>query len=143
MNFSEIVDRAAALLQSKARVSYRALKRDFDLDEETLEDLKEELVDIRQVAADKDGKMLVWAGESQSAVTTESQPQSPVAYTPPHLAERILAEQEAMEKRGTTDGERKTIPYQRDATLEVVGDDDEPESEAEPEGDEPPKRAAG
>lgn len=35
--------------------------------------------------------------------------QPPVAYTPRHLAERILAEQEALEARGSTDGERKTI----------------------------------
>jgi class 3 adenylate cyclase/predicted ATPase len=33
----------------------------------------------------------------------------PVSYTPRHLAERILAEREAIEARGTTDGERKTI----------------------------------
>ncbi len=33
----------------------------------------------------------------------------PVSYTPPHLAERIRAEQAALEARGTTDGERKTI----------------------------------
>jgi hypothetical protein len=32
-----------------------------------------------------------------------------VAYTPKHLAERILAEQAAMESRGARDGERKTI----------------------------------
>jgi class 3 adenylate cyclase/predicted ATPase len=36
-------------------------------------------------------------------------PQPPVTYTPKHLAERILAEQAAMEARGSTDGERKTI----------------------------------
>src|SRR5215510_4103529 len=36
-------------------------------------------------------------------------PQSPVAYTPPHLAERIRAEQAALEARGNIDGERKTI----------------------------------
>src|SRR5262245_43622049 len=35
--------------------------------------------------------------------------QSPISYTPPHLAERILAEQAALEARGATDGERKTI----------------------------------
>jgi class 3 adenylate cyclase len=35
--------------------------------------------------------------------------QSPASYTPPHLAERILAEQAAMEARGLADGERKTI----------------------------------
>ncbi len=37
------------------------------------------------------------------------QSQTPVSYTPPHLADRILAEQAAMEARGRTDGERKTI----------------------------------
>jgi len=34
---------------------------------------------------------------------------APVHYTPPHLAARILAEQAAMEARGGTGGERKTI----------------------------------
>src|SRR5206468_417779 len=33
----------------------------------------------------------------------------PVSYTPRHLAERILAEREAMEARGAPDGERKTV----------------------------------
>ena len=34
---------------------------------------------------------------------------SPATYTPQHLAERIRAEQRALEARGATDGERKTI----------------------------------
>src|SRR5262249_38795912 len=34
---------------------------------------------------------------------------SPVSYTPEHLAERIRAEQAAMEARNTPEGERKTI----------------------------------
>jgi class 3 adenylate cyclase/ABC-type phosphate/phosphonate transport system ATPase subunit len=34
---------------------------------------------------------------------------APRAYTPKHLAERILAEQAALEARGGTEGERKTI----------------------------------
>ena len=49
---------------------------------------------------------------AQSEPTSQSptpQPQSPSTYTPPHLAERIRAEQAAMESRGATDGERKTI----------------------------------
>jgi predicted ATPase/class 3 adenylate cyclase len=41
--------------------------------------------------------------------TLPSESQSPRSYTPPHLAERILAEQAAMEVRGVTEGERKTI----------------------------------
>src|SRR5262245_11616230 len=35
--------------------------------------------------------------------------QPPASYTPPHLAERIRAEQAALEARSATDGERKTI----------------------------------
>jgi class 3 adenylate cyclase/predicted ATPase len=38
----------------------------------------------------------------------EPQP-DPRSYTPPHLAERILAERVAMEARGAAEGERKTI----------------------------------
>src|SRR3989449_3165877 len=34
---------------------------------------------------------------------------APASYTPRHLAQRILAEQAAMETRGATEGERKTI----------------------------------
>src|SRR2546428_13674483 len=33
----------------------------------------------------------------------------PIAYTPRHLAERILAEQAALAAQGAPDGERKTI----------------------------------
>src|SRR5262249_10838185 len=39
----------------------------------------------------------------------KSKDQPPVSYTPKHLAERIRAEQAALEARGVTDGERKTI----------------------------------
>jgi class 3 adenylate cyclase/predicted ATPase len=35
--------------------------------------------------------------------------QPPVSYTPPHLAERVRVEQAAMEARGASEGERKTI----------------------------------
>ena len=70
MKFSEIVNQAATLLQDSGRISYRALKREFDLDDETLDDLKEELIDIRELATDKDGKMLVWAGGTDASVET-------------------------------------------------------------------------
>ena len=70
MKFSDIVDQASDRLQRAGRVSYRALTRDFGLDADTLEDLKEELIDIREVGADKDGKMLVWTGDG----TTPPQP---------------------------------------------------------------------
>src|ERR1044071_10377107 len=60
MKFSEIVDQAREFLRQRERVSYRALKREFDLDDESLEDLKVELIDAQRVAADEDGKVIVW-----------------------------------------------------------------------------------
>jgi hypothetical protein len=36
-------------------VSYRALKRRFALDDDSLEDLKEELIHAQRVATDEDG----------------------------------------------------------------------------------------
>ena len=44
MKFSEIVEQASGLLQRKGKVTYGALKREFDLDDEALNDLKEELL---------------------------------------------------------------------------------------------------
>ena len=112
MRFSDIIDQAKALLQRQGRLTYRTLKREFDLEDEALEDLKFELIEGQELAVDKDGKMLVWTGargtpSPPSSVASPSPP--PVSYTPPHLAERIQAEREAMEARGGTDGERKTI----------------------------------
>ena len=45
MNFSEIIEQASALLQRRGRLTYRTLKLEFELDEEQLEALKEELID--------------------------------------------------------------------------------------------------
>jgi double zinc ribbon protein len=44
-----------------------------------------------------------------AALSPASPAQAPRTYTPKHLADRILAEQAAMEARGAQDGERKTI----------------------------------
>ena len=112
MKFSEIVEQASDLLRRKGRISYRALKVEFDLTDDLLDILKEELIDIEELAVDKDGKMLVWKGDGATVSAPQpvaSQTQPPASYTPPHLAARILAEQAAMEARGATDGERKTI----------------------------------
>ena len=62
MTFEEILNQAIALLQRQGRVSYRALKRQFDLDEAYVEDVKLELIEVHQVAVDQDNTMLVWTG---------------------------------------------------------------------------------
>jgi hypothetical protein len=44
VDFVAVVDQVIALLRQRGRVTYRTLKRQFQLDDESLEDLKEELI---------------------------------------------------------------------------------------------------
>ena len=62
MKFSELVGQVRDWLERERRVSYRALKREFDLDDEDPEDLKAEIIDAKHLASDEDGKVLVWVG---------------------------------------------------------------------------------
>jgi class 3 adenylate cyclase/tetratricopeptide (TPR) repeat protein len=121
-SFAEIREQVLELLQRESRVAYRVLKRLFSLDDEYVEDLKADLIDAKRLAIDEDGKVLVWVGTDSEGETAKREKggeslgsygqrreAKPIAYTPPHLAERIRAEQAALEARGATDGERKTI----------------------------------
>ena len=48
MKFSDIVKQSVLLLQEAHRITYRALKLEFDLTDEQLEVLKEELIEARE-----------------------------------------------------------------------------------------------
>ena len=90
MTFEEILDQAMAMLQRRGRVSYRTLKLQFHLDEESLEALKEELIEVHHLAVDQDGRMLVWASAA-SPTPVPSSPHSPPQPRPhedqpPHVA---------------------------------------------------------
>ncbi len=61
MTFYEVLEQVVVLLQQHGRVSYRALKRQFNLDDDYLEDLTDELIEVKQVAVDQGGTMLVWS----------------------------------------------------------------------------------
>jgi class 3 adenylate cyclase/tetratricopeptide (TPR) repeat protein len=67
MTFEEVLTQAIAMLQRQGRVSYRALKRQFDLDDDYLADLKAEIIEVHQVAVERDGTMLVWTGGAGTA----------------------------------------------------------------------------
>jgi hypothetical protein len=54
-----VVGQILGLLQRQGRVSYRALKRQFDLDDEYIEDLKPEITQAQRLALDEDGAVLV------------------------------------------------------------------------------------
>ncbi len=78
MRFIESVQRAAALLRQQGRISLRALKREFDLDDEDLEALVQELVDVQQVAA-LQGKVLSWMGSDGAVPESAPDPATPEA----------------------------------------------------------------
>ena len=62
MTFDEILTQVLDLLQREGRVSYRALKRRFGLDDDYLADLKDEIIEAKQLAMDERGTVLVWTG---------------------------------------------------------------------------------
>ena len=104
MTFDEILAQVLELLQRERRVSYRALKRRFELDEEYLEDLKAELIEAKQLAIDEGGTVLVWTGGPATAPKPAGDQGSvPLSYTPKHLVEKILTSRSALE------GERKQV----------------------------------
>jgi len=107
VTFDEVLEQALEMLQRRGRVSYRALKVQFQLDDDLLEILKEEIVEVHQVARDQEGKMLVWTGATATAAPSfppaPDQERTPLTYTPPYLAEKILTSRSALE------GERKQV----------------------------------
>ena len=62
MTFLEVLEQVRGLLQSQGRISYRALKRQFELDDEYVADLKEELCFSHPEITDEEGRGLVWVG---------------------------------------------------------------------------------
>src|SRR6266508_2227661 len=104
MTFKEVLAQVIDWLQQDKRVSYRALKRQFALDDDFLEDLKSELIEVQQRAVDQDGTVLVWTGDASAAAPSLPAPtpaaavpppattpaQEPLVYTPAYLAEKIL-----------------------------------------------------
>src|SRR4029453_5665420 len=93
ITFDEVLTQALELLKRQGRVSYRALKMRFDLDDEYLDVLKEELIDAQRIATDEDGRILVWVGDVQAVApqpaqttqqpTAQVQPSPQVAPRPP------------------------------------------------------------
>src|SRR5215467_13282560 len=79
MTFDEILEQAIAMLQRRGRLTYRTLKRQFQLDDETLEDLKFELIEGQRLATDENGTVLVWTSETEATSASAS----PAAQTPP------------------------------------------------------------
>src|SRR5262249_21657973 len=112
VTFEEILQQTIEILQHRGRDSYRALKRQFALDDAYLDDLKAELLYAYPHVADEHGCVLTWPAEPSpsstppalsSPVASHSSGREPRAYTAEHLVEKILTSRTALE------GERKQV----------------------------------
>jgi class 3 adenylate cyclase len=108
VTFNDIISQTIAMLQQHSRVSYRALKRQFAIDDDYLEDLKEAILFAHPEVVDEGERGLVWtvdivAVSLAADMSTTAQERTPLTYTPPYLQEKILASRAALE------GERKQV----------------------------------
>src|SRR5205823_14380446 len=104
MTFDDILAQVLALLQREGRVSYRALKLRFDIHDDYIEGIKDELIYAKKLAVDEEHRVLVWVGGQAAAaapslalgtpafasVPAPDPEPAPLSYTPQHLAEQIL-----------------------------------------------------
>ena len=109
-------------------------KVQFNLDDDTLEALKDELLYAQQVVRDEDERILVWTGAATPAPSSSSTPaetpaQAPLTYTPAYLAEKILTSRSALE------GERKQVTVlfaDLKGSMELLADRDPEEAPPAP-----------
>src|SRR5256712_2716019 len=88
MDYDAVLAHVTALLQQEQRLSYRVLKLRLQLDDETLEALKEDLVYAKHLAVDEAGRVLVWAGSAAPAAAPlpPASPQAPQGQPAPGTA---------------------------------------------------------
>ena len=109
MDFVAVVDQVIALLHQRGRVAYRTLKRQFQLDDAALEDLKDELIDSQRLATDEqaDGAGLerYRGGPSWSACWLLRNGWRAV----PARVHPALPRREILTSRSALEGERKQV----------------------------------
>ena len=67
MDFEQVLKEVLWRLVTEGCISYRRIKRGFDLDDDALKDVRREMISTLRIAADVDGELLVWAPEGRLA----------------------------------------------------------------------------
>src|SRR5262245_43514274 len=103
MDFYDVLERVLELLQQHKRVTYRALQRQFDL-----EDLKAEIIEARQLAVDEGGRVLVWTGAA-GTVPASALPLPPAVPQPSDPEDSLSHKAPAPTSVGTSEAERRQL----------------------------------
>jgi hypothetical protein len=69
VDFVAVVDQVTTLLRQRGRVAYRTRKRQFQLDDEAVEDLKIARIESQRLAMDEHGSVLVWTGPARTSLS--------------------------------------------------------------------------
>src|SRR5262249_28099652 len=107
MDFSTIRTQVIELLQREGRVAYRVLKLQFQLDDDTVAALQDDLIYAKRLAMDEDGRVLVWTGGAD----TPSSPSPSVSHAPqPIMTEALLPQTTpALATPASSDAERRQL----------------------------------
>ena len=108
MTFDEILAQVLELLQREKRISYRALKVRFQLDDDLLEAVKDELIYAKKLAMDEENRVLVWTGDVEGTQDAVSQPPQPTQQPPPQHEQPTHGVPPPNEPR-TPDAERRQL----------------------------------
>jgi TOMM system kinase/cyclase fusion protein len=88
MTFDDVLTQIIDLLKRQGRVSYSALKRRFDLDDDYLNDLKDELLFAHPVV-DEDNRGLVWTSTVEGTTVTPAPPPQAIPSPPTHATRSV------------------------------------------------------
>ncbi len=105
MNFARVLKEVLWCLVTEGSISYRRIKLTFGLDDDGLEELRSELIGIKQLAADVDGKRLVLASEGRLARpegTALPQPLPALRHAERPAAPAVVATASEAERRQLT-----------------------------------------
>jgi len=109
MTFDDVLTQVLALLKRQGRVSYSALKRRFDLNDDYLNDLKDELLYVHPVR-DDEGRGLVWTGNVEGTTETPSPPPQSIPSTPTHATPSVEPASSVVTSRTPTpEAERRQL----------------------------------
>jgi TOMM system kinase/cyclase fusion protein len=84
MEFYDMLDQIVHLLRSRGRVSYRALQRQFALDDALLADLKDEILYTHHAVVEDGDRGLVWTGDTGTLAAPATPPLQPATQQDPH-----------------------------------------------------------
>jgi len=82
MDFDALFAQVLEVLQREQRISYRALRRRFNLSDDDLDDLKDELIFAKKLAVDEENRVLVWIGEQATTSPQTPKPSTAQATQP-------------------------------------------------------------